>query len=201
MPPCELCRRHCSSAAAAADRDAIYGTEDESTNGRTGVTSVGAGSWTKVASTDPSSSSDPNGITSLDRRASGGFSKPSAVSQTSSALSSILSSPEWLALQGSSSDHFSSPDGTHSTEDGTGTGLYPLQRRFLRALDARLLKPLDSLFLENSVVDENGISLSVLPTLPTAEDMGRLETVLREELSLADPSEGGGGSLVWPDDW
>ena len=79
--------------------------------------------------------------------------------QTSSALSSIFSSPEWKTLQGY----------------GSTTGLYPLQKSFSTALHQRLSQPLQSMFLEDAVVDENEIAVSVLPTLPTTTHLEALE--------------------------
>jgi len=96
-------------------------------------------------------------------------------SQTSSALSSILTSPEWQVLQG-----------------GRDVGLYPLQRVFIANLCERLQAPLKHFFLENRVVDENGIDIRMLPSLPSEKDLDKLEKVLRNELSIADPREGGG---------
>jgi hypothetical protein len=98
-----------------------------------------------------------------------------SVYQASSALSSIISSPEWYALQGSGS-----------------IGLYPLQRAFIKTMKERLNVPLKLMFVENRVVDENGIDINVLPSLPSLQDLKNLERCIRNELSLADPREGGG---------
>jgi hypothetical protein len=99
----------------------------------------------------------------------------STSSHIASALSSILTSPEWQALQ------------------GTGeVGLYPLQRVFIANLCERLKAPLKRLFLENRVVDENGIDMRMLPSLPSEKDLDNLEKIFRNELSIADPREGGG---------
>lgn len=95
--------------------------------------------------------------------------------QTSSVVSSILTSPEWIALQGSGD-----------------MGLYPMQRAFVVALRDRLHNPTKTLFLENRVVDENGIDIKMLPTLPSEKDLQNIEKLLRNELALADPREGGG---------
>ncbi len=138
------------------------GLHDGDELGGSGFGSVSADTWTRPeASTDKTAKSD---------------SKRSASSaQTSSALSSILTSPEWFALQGTGS-----------------IGLYPMQRAFVTALKDRLNAPLKRMFVENRVVDENGIDMKMLPTLPSPKDLKNIETCLRNELSLADPREGGG---------
>jgi hypothetical protein len=41
-------------------------------------------------------------------------------------------------------------------------------------------------------VDEDGNAQKVLPTLPSRYDLAKLDTNIREELSLADPRTGGG---------
>ena len=73
-----------------------------------------------------------------------------------------------------------------------GTGLLALQAAFLRESRGRLHAPLELLFPEAVSVDENGIAVPVLPTLPSRYDLARLDAGMREELSLADPRQGGG---------
>ncbi len=36
-------------------------------------------------------------------------------------------------------------------------------------------------------MDENGVAVPVLPTLPSRYDLAKLDAVIREELSLVDP--------------
>ena len=127
-----------------------------------GFSAVSADTWTVAAGARMNS--DRNG----------GL-RSAHLSSTTSALSTILSSPEWMALEGSG-----------------GVGLYPLQKAFTTALKVRLEAPLSKMFVENPVVDENGIAISVLSTLPSNKDMKALESCLRIELSQADPREGGG---------
>lgn len=136
--------------------------------GSSGFGAVSADTWTR---------SDANTGNGIHDNVNGGINKQSvqSVSQTSSALSSILTSPEWYALQGYGS-----------------IGLYPMQRTFLVTLNERLNAPLKRMFVENRVVDENGIDIKMLPTLPSSKDLKDLEICLRKELSLADPREGGG---------
>lgn len=93
------------------------------------------------------------------------------------ALAAIFSSPEWSALQGSSSSQ---------------TGLHPLQSSFLEASSERLCAPLRYMFPEAVAVDENGAAIPVLPHLPSRYDLAKLDSAVRDELSLADPREGGG---------
>ena len=97
------------------------------------------------------------------------FSSPSG---TTSSLSAIFHSDEWKVLQGS--------------------GLFPLQQAFLEASSARLCEPLQYMFPEGVVVDEAGVPVHMLPTVPSRYDMQKLDAIIRSELSLADPREGGG---------
>jgi hypothetical protein len=48
------------------------------------------------------------------------------------------------------------------------------------------------MFPEGVTVDEDGIPMSILPTVPSRYDMQKLDALIRSELSLADPREGGG---------
>jgi len=138
--------------------------------GGTGVGAVSADTWTRPDITgDSKSLIHNNNIGGL------GIKMSKSLSQTSSALSSILTSPEWYALQG------------HGN-----IGLHPIQRAFVKSLKERLNAPLNRMFVENRVVDENGIDMKMLPTLPSSKNLKDLELCLRKELSLADPREGGG---------
>ena len=95
-----------------------------------------------------------------------------ASSGTTTSLSAIFQSNEWKSLQ--------------------STGLYPLQRAFVRACRDRLCAPILFMFPEGLSVDEDGVPMSVLPALPSRYDMQKLDQSIRAELSLADPREGGG---------
>lgn len=92
-------------------------------------------------------------------------------------MSGVFNSPNWLALQG---NHVSSK------------GLFRLQRAFLEASRGRLCAPLQFMFQENVSVDENGSAIYHLPLLPSRYDIQKLDVIIRQELSLADPREGGG---------
>lgn len=129
-----------------------------------GFGAVSADSWTKKEH----SSRARSGVDQTGRSAGN-------QTQMSSVVSSILLSPEWLALQGSGD-----------------IGLYPMQRAFMTALRKRLQAPNKALFVENTVVDENGIDIKMLPSLPSDQDLESIEKILRKELSIADPREGGG---------
>ena len=93
-------------------------------------------------------------------------------SGTTTSLSSIFHSDEWKVLLGS--------------------GLMPLQEAFLEACSTRLCEPLQYFFPDGVTVDEDGIPMSVLPAVPSRYDMQKLDALIRSELSLADPREGGG---------
>lgn len=67
-----------------------------------------------------------------------------------------------------------------------------MQKAYFIGVSKRLQAPLKSLFVENRVVDENGIDVKMLPNLPTITDLKILEDTFRNELAVADPREGGG---------
>ncbi len=92
-------------------------------------------------------------------------------------MSAVFNSPHWQSLQG---NHASSK------------GLFRLQRAFLEASRERLCAPLQFMFQENVTVDDAGNAISHLPLLPSRYDIQQLDTIIRQELSLADPREGGG---------
>ena len=100
-----------------------------------------------------------------------------------STSSSVISGAEWNAMEGYGN-----------------MGLSPLRLAFLEASSERLFAPLQYLFpggVDISVdvsVDEHGNSSTAgtLPTLPTRYDISKIDACIREELSYADPREGGG---------
>ena len=134
---------------------------------------TGADVWTRV---DEPKSMESN---------HGGMTGSSTTRPTSAALAGIFSSSEWAALQGSSSN------GRSTSSSGAG-GLRPLQRAFLEASSDRLCAPLQFMFPEAVAVDEDGTAIDVLPHLPSRYDLAKIDAGIREELSLADPREGGG---------
>lgn len=91
---------------------------------------------------------------------------------STTSLSAIFQSSEWKSLQ--------------------STGLFPLQNAFVEACRDRLCAPIHFMFPEGVSVDEDGVAISVLPSLPSRYDMQKLDQNIRAELSLADPREGGG---------
>lgn len=91
--------------------------------------------------------------------------------------SAVFNSVHWASLQG---NHASCK------------GLFRLQRAFLEASRQRLWAPLQFMFQENVTVDDTGNAISHLPLLPSRYDIQQLDTIIRQELSLADPREGGG---------
>ena len=98
-------------------------------------------------------------------------------SGSTTSMSLVFSSPEWLSLQG---NHASSK------------GLFRLQKEFLEASSERLCAPLQYMFPENVTVDENGVAISHLPLLPSRYDVQKFDNNIRQELAWADPREGGG---------
>lgn len=103
---------------------------------------------------------------------------------TSSSTLAVFSSAEWTALHGGK--------GKSNYDDGTPMGLVPLQKSFLKESRKRLFAPLEFMFPEAVSVDENGVALPVLPTLPSRYDLAKLDSNVRDELALADPRQGGG---------
>jgi conserved oligomeric Golgi complex subunit 5 len=123
-----------------------------------------ADSWTV-----PAASTDVNKSQQLSQR----FLAPS--NATSAA---VIHSQEWKTLQGGGKAH---------------TGLYPLQKAFLSACQDRLTAPLQYMFPENVAMDDEGVTISSgLSLLPSKYDIQRFDENIRQELSLADPREGGG---------
>ncbi|KAG7357152.1 hypothetical protein IV203_001840 [Nitzschia inconspicua] len=96
---------------------------------------------------------------------------------TTASMSVVFDSPEWHMLQG---------DGT------TKKGLFRLQMAFLEASSERLCDPLKYMFTENVTIDDTGNAISDLPLLPSKYDIQRLDGIIRQELAIADPREGGG---------
>jgi len=157
--------------SAALDDTLFLGFAENTNDGGSSTAALEVGFGT--VSADQWTKKDHNAADSGDHAGRGGG--KAGQTQTSSVVSSILLSPEWLALQGSGD-----------------VGLYPMQRAFVVALRDRLRAPTKTLFLENRVVDENGIDIKMLPTLPSEQDLMKIEKALRSELALADPREGGG---------
>jgi hypothetical protein len=85
-------------------------------------------------------------------------------------MSVVMSSPEWLALQGN-----------HAK------GLFRLQKAFLEASSEQLSAPLQYMFPDNVTVDENGNAISHLPLLPSRYDVQKFDVNIRQKLELADP--------------
>lgn len=91
---------------------------------------------------------------------------------TTTSLSAIFASAEWKSMQ--------------------SIGFQPLQTAFLESCRQRLCTPIQFMFPEGLSVDDDGVAMQVLPTLPSRYDMQKLDHSIRAELSLADPREGGG---------
>lgn len=98
-------------------------------------------------------------------------------SATTLSLSAIFQSTEWKVLEGSASPK---------------KGLLPLQGAFQQASMERLCAPLQYMFPENITMEETGLAASTLPLLPSKYDVQKFDEIIRQELSLADPREGGG---------
>ena len=99
---------------------------------------------------------------------------------TSSSVLAVFLSQEWLTLQG------------EKVSSGAPMGFSPLRSSFLEQCKKRLFAPLEFMFQEAVSVDENGVAIPVLPTLPSRFDIAKIDSNIREELSLADPRQGGG---------
>lgn len=148
------------------EEDDVVSSADEAAGGFFGGNSADA--WTH----DVDSGFGANA--SLDTRAKSG-----GLTASPSSTSAVFSSPEWIALQGGKG------------QDGA-MGLLPLQKSFLKESKKRLFAPLEFMFPEAVSVDGDGVAQKVLPTLPSRYDLVKLDTNIREELSLADPRTGGG---------
>ena len=157
------------------DSDDYFGRADEAAGGGGVFFGASADAWTHV----DTAGGDDVTEGSLGTRAG-------ASSASSSLTLAVFTSPEWVALQG------------ENNLDGTSTGLLALQTAFLRECKSRLFSPLEYLFPEAVSVDENGIAIPCLPTLPTRYDLAKLDANIREELSFADPRQGGGDFSMAP---
>lgn len=157
------------------DSDDYFGRADEAAGVGGVFFGASADAWTHV----DTAAGDDVTEGSLGTRAG-------ASSASSSLTLAVFTSPEWVALQG------------ENALDGTSTGLLALQTAFLKECKSRLFSPLEYLFPEAVSVDENGIAIPCLPTLPTRYDLAKLDANIREELSFADPRQGGGDFSMAP---
>jgi len=156
-----------SALGGMDDDDDYFSRADEAAGG--GLFNATADAWTHIGG------DGGNGV-AIGLRGAG------APSASSSSAQAVFSSKEWIALQGETST-----DGSNG-----GTGLLALQTAFLKECKKRLFAPLEFMFPEAVSVDENGIAVPCLPTLPSRYDLAKLDAIVREELSLADPRQGGG---------
>ena len=127
-----------------------------------GFAVVSADSWTKPQTGHAEETSVS------DRFLSGG---------STASVSAVFQSPEWLTLQGN---------------HASGRGFFRLQQVFLEVSMERLCAPLQYMFPENITVDDDGHAISGLPLLPSRYDVQKFDVNIRQELSMADPREGGG---------
>uniref|UniRef100_A0A7S4AID4 Conserved oligomeric Golgi complex subunit 5 helical domain-containing protein n=1 Tax=Pseudo-nitzschia australis TaxID=44445 RepID=A0A7S4AID4_9STRA len=132
---------------------------------QTGPSTMSADSWT----VDKNGDEDDLGI--------GGGASTSVASSTTTSLSVVFNSPEWLTLHGN-----------HAAQKG----LFRMQMTFLNVSSERLLAPLEYMFTENVTIDDVGNTISHLPLLPSKYDIQRFDTIIRQELAMSDPREGGG---------
>jgi len=137
-------------------------------NRRVGLSNISADSWTAVKKGDI----DDFGIGD-----SASASMPGIGSSTTTSMSAVFNSPEWLTLQGNNTSQ---------------KGLFRMQMTFLNVSRERLCAPLEYMFAQNVTIDDMGNAISQLPLLPSKYDIQRLDTIIRQELSMADPREGGG---------
>mmetsp|Transcript_5093 Transcript_5093/g.12172 ORF Transcript_5093/g.12172 Transcript_5093/m.12172 type:complete len:1111 (-) Transcript_5093:181-3513(-) len=136
--------------------------DDFATGGNT--TSMSADSWTVVKNGD---GDNLNSSASIAGKGS----------STTISMSAVFNSQEWLTLQGN-----------HASQKG----LFRMQMTFLKASSERLCAPLQYMFAENVTIDDMGNAISHLPLLPSKYDIQRLDALIRQELAMADPREGGG---------
>ena len=189
------------------------GTDDDDEynfTSRGAVPILGADAWTN----DPFLSCDNNddngngngnggvGTSTSPPTPTGGLIGAVMAGPAPTSTSSVLSSAEWKALEGASvnihnvdnvsdsTTNNNNNNNTHLTD--TVVGLYPLQKSFLEASAERLHANLKHLFPEAVDIDERGNAVEILPTLPSRYDITKLDTTVREELSYADPRQGGG---------
>jgi hypothetical protein len=159
--------------------DDYFSRADEAAGGGgggSGYFGVSADTWTHVE-TSNANGAEPN--------SSGSTCGNNSSSTTSSLTLAVFTSPEWMALRGDNAS-------------GSSTGLLGLQTAFLNECKSRLFAPLRHLFPEAVSVDENGIAIPCLPTLPTRYDLAKLDANIRDELSFADPRQGGGDFSLAP---
>ncbi|GAX29534.1 hypothetical protein FisN_36Hh028 [Fistulifera solaris] len=99
---------------------------------------------------------------------------------TGASLSAVFNSIEWEEFRGNKE---------------TGSGIFRLEQVFLEKCKDRLHEPLQYMFPEHIAVDDDGVAIAGAVTtvlLPSKYDLQRFEQNIRQELSLADPKEGGG---------
>ena len=156
------------------DGDDYFSRADEAAGGFFGAS---ADAWTHV---EPTVSGDAAAQSSASVDEGTRARSGAAASASSSSTLAVFSSSEWTALQG------------EQASDGSLTGLLALQNAFLKECKKRLFAPLEFMFPEAVSVDENGDAIPCLPTLPSRYDLAKLDANIREELSLADPRQGGG---------
>jgi hypothetical protein len=138
-------------------------------NTKAGRSNVSADSWTVMKN------GDNDGLDIGD----GGSASAAGIgsSSTTTSMSAVFSSQEWLTLQGN-----------HASQKG----LFRMQMTFLNASSERLCAPLEYMFAQNVTIDDMGNAISHLPLLPSKYDIQRLDMIIRQELAMADPREGGG---------
>ena len=128
-----------------------------------GVVTVSADSWTVTKNANGNEASSS--------------SSAMGTNTATTSMSVVFSSPEWSTLQGNQASQ---------------KGLFRLQVAFLEASTERLCAPLQYMFSENVTIDDTGNAISHLPLLPSKYDIQRFDSIIRQELALADPREGGG---------
>jgi hypothetical protein len=135
---------------------------------RVGRSTISADSWTVMKN------GDKDGL-GIGDGASASIAGIGSITTTS--MSAVFNSQEWLSLQGN-----------HASQKG----LFRMQMTFLNASSERLCAPLEYMFAQNVTIDDIGNAISHLPLLPSKYDIQRLDMIIRQELAMADPREGGG---------
>jgi hypothetical protein len=151
---------------------------------------ISADSWT----VDPYSGFNPSD-TEDGRTSDRATSSSRTIGGRSSSTSSSLLRFEWKIFVGEYGNQHQS---------NTSIGLSDLQAAFIDTSSQRLCTTLAQLFTPDNSASLVGMDAatdgmagyntetSALPTLPTRYDLAKIESLIKEELALADPRQGGG---------
>ena len=174
-----------SSSVASGGLDEATMNASSSSIGILGGSSALEDPFLQWTTGDPSTKDNPQAATSADswtrpQGESGATPTTRKTALGAMALrNAVMSSQDWLDLQGTPKNH---------------NGLYPLEQAFLTSCRERLQEPLQYMFPgHDTMLDEDGAVIGTTNALlPSKYDLQRFDENIRQELSLADPREGGG---------